>query len=63
MKDGGDPDDTLAQAARLAMKDSISLPMGAQIMALPYRDEVVIRLLREIESEVKFFERHPILRD
>ena len=59
VKDGGDPEDMLSRGVRQAMHNSISMPMAVQIASLPYQDETVIRLLREIEEEVRFSEKNP----
>lgn len=62
VKDGGDPEDMFSLGVRQAMENSIALPMAVQVAALPYRDELVIKLMRDIETEVKFYESHPMLR-
>ncbi len=36
------------------MNGSAGLPMAVQVAALPYRDEVAVRVLREIEEEIGF---------
>ena len=49
--DGGDALDALATEA---MAGSAGLPVGVQVAAEPWRDELVLRVMKEIEQGVKF---------
>ena len=42
-----------------SMEDSAGLPVGVQVTALPFQDEKIIAVMREIEQEVNFRARHP----
>lgn len=46
--------DSLAAAARLAMRGSRGLPLGVQVMSPPFTDERCLHVMRLIETEVKF---------
>ncbi len=50
VKDGGEPEDTLSADIRSALKGSVGLPMGVQVIAPAFREECVLRLMREIEN-------------
>jgi Asp-tRNA(Asn)/Glu-tRNA(Gln) amidotransferase A subunit family amidase len=36
------------------------LPVGIQIVGLPFEDEKVLGLMKTLEKEIKFYERHPL---
>ena len=60
IKDGGHPNDQTAQGIAKSMPGSVGLPISVQVASYPYRDEVVFRLMKEIEEEVNFNEKPPI---
>jgi Asp-tRNA(Asn)/Glu-tRNA(Gln) amidotransferase A subunit family amidase len=40
----------------------IFVTLGVQVISIPYKDEVVLRLLKEIEYKADFYEKYkPIL--
>jgi len=36
------------------LTDSAGLPMAAQIVTLPYQEELCLRIMKELESDVSF---------
>ena len=50
VKDRNQPEDTLSQDIRNALYNSVELPLVVQIIGSAYRDEVVLRVMREIEA-------------
>ena len=46
--------DSYDRAAKKEMKNSAGLPIGVQVASLPYKDELVLRIMKEIEIEVDF---------
>eukprot|EP00939_MAST-03C_sp_MAST-3C-sp1_P002666 g2666.t1 len=46
-------DDSFDTAARVAMKGSGGMPVGVQVVALPFQDEIVLRVMRDIEMSLK----------
>lgn len=50
--DGPGQDDALNERVRKSMLGSVGLPVAAQVTALPYQDELVLRLMSEIEADI-----------
>ena len=46
--------DSLTSDARKALEGSAGLPVGVQVVGLPYHEELVLRGMREIERGVGF---------
>ena len=46
--------DIVAKAIAEAMAGSAGLPVGVQVAALPFRDELCLRLMREMEEVIGF---------
>lgn len=46
-------DELFAAALRLSMKGATGLPVGVQVIGLPYTEEDVLELMRVLEEEVK----------
>jgi fatty acid amide hydrolase len=54
--------DSMSTAASASLKGSEGLPLGIQVISLPFEDEIVLRLLKEIEQKANFYEKNkPIL--
>lgn len=45
-----DEGDLALKFARKSVKESIGAPIGVQCVALPYKDEIVLRLMMELEQ-------------
>ena len=56
VNDGNQVEDTFSQDIRKAMHDSVGLPMGVQVLGSPFRDEMVLRVMKEIEIGAKFYD-------
>jgi len=50
-------EDPFAKKARETVMGSEGLPVNVQVVALPYQDEVVVRVMRIIEKAINFKER------
>lgn len=48
--------DLLDKFADLADQNSVGLPVGCQVVALPWHDEVALRVMRELEDAAPFKE-------
>eukprot|EP00928_Gymnodinium_smaydae_P041230 TRINITY_DN27912_c0_g1_i1.p1 TRINITY_DN27912_c0_g1~~TRINITY_DN27912_c0_g1_i1.p1 ORF type:complete len:601 (-),score=80.79 TRINITY_DN27912_c0_g1_i1:123-1892(-) len=46
------PKDKFDKGLTAAMNNSAGLPLSAQIIALPYNDEVIVRLMKDIEKQL-----------
>ncbi|CAM9849086.1 unnamed protein product [Choristocarpus tenellus] len=46
--------DTIARFAEKALRGSEGLPVGVQIMTLPFKDELALFVMKEVEKAVKF---------
>ena len=42
-------DDKWAECARVASRGSAGLPVGVQVAALPFRDELCLRVMKDLE--------------
>lgn len=56
VKDGNQPEDTLSRDIRNALRNSVGLPMGVQVIGSSYRDEMVLRVMREIEVGADYYQ-------
>jgi Asp-tRNA(Asn)/Glu-tRNA(Gln) amidotransferase A subunit family amidase len=36
------------------------MPVGIQVIALPFEDEKVLGFMKSLEKEVRFYERYPL---
>jgi len=53
-KRGGlDDNDCVSRLLRKCQKGSAGLPVGIQVVTLPYREEMCLRLMKEIEAGVR----------
>ncbi|KAF6041397.1 faah-1 [Bugula neritina] len=48
------PKDMFHRVLKRGLTDSAGLPMAAQIVTLPYHEELCLRIMKELESEVSF---------
>ena len=48
--------DLFTKAARATVAGSEGLPVGVQVAALPWRDETVLRVMKELERKIQFKE-------
>ena len=46
--------DVWEKKAALVDKDSEGLPVGVQVISYPWRDELVLRVMKELEEKIKF---------
>jgi hypothetical protein len=46
--------DLITAAAKNICKDSANLPIGVMVTSMPFHDEVVLRVMKEIEKGVRF---------
>ena len=46
--------DSYDRVAQKEMEESKGLPIGVQVACLPYRDEMVLRIMKEVETEICF---------
>ena len=46
--------DSYDRACKRAMEQSVGLPIGVQVASLPFKDELVLRIMKEIEMEITF---------
>ena len=53
---GNQPEDTLSRYIRNALYISVGLPLVVQIIGSAYRDEVVLRVTREIEAGADYYQ-------
>lgn len=44
---------------RESMKGSQGLPVNVQVMSYPYHEEVCLKLMKDIEDEVRFNQKYP----
>lgn len=49
-----DNEDNMTRIIREDIKSSEGMPLGVQIMGLPFEDETVLSLLEELQGAVKF---------
>ena len=49
--------DAFSAKAAQTVAGSEGLPVGVQVAALPYRDEMVLRVMKELESRIRFQDR------
>ena len=45
--------DRLAKFAQKAITGCTGMPVGVQVVALPFRDEVALRVMKDLEGKVK----------
>jgi fatty acid amide hydrolase len=50
--------DEFTKNAKNLCQGSAGLPIGVQVSALPFHDEQVLRVMKEIEEEAKFHQQH-----
>lgn len=50
--------DSITKLINKNMKKSEGMPVGIQIAALPYKDEIIVELMRTIEGRCKFREKY-----
>ena len=48
--------DILSQYSQECMEGSVGLPVGVQILTLPWEDEKCLKVMKLIEDEIKFYE-------
>ena len=53
-------DDQITTALRSNMVGAKGLPVGVQVVGLPYQEEKVLRLMRQLERGIRFYEKHPL---
>jgi Asp-tRNA(Asn)/Glu-tRNA(Gln) amidotransferase A subunit family amidase len=41
-------------------KGSAGMPVGIQVIGLPFEDEKVLGFMKSLEKEVKFYEKFPL---
>ena len=46
--------DSYDRAAQKEMEGAKGLPVGVQVACLPYRDEMALRIMKEVETEICF---------
>lgn len=46
--------DSLAALAAESMRGSAGLPVGVQVMSPPWRDELCIYTMNEVEADIRF---------
>jgi fatty acid amide hydrolase len=51
-KDG--QNDEFEYHANKAMQESTGMPVGVQISGMPHQDEIVLRVMRELEAKARF---------
>ncbi len=51
--DGNQPNDYLSAEIKKTMPGSAGLPVSVQVASLPFREEIVIRVMREIEQAIQ----------
>lgn len=52
--------DEMTQKLKETAKGSAGLPVGIQIIGLPFEDEKVLGFMKNLENEVKFYKKHPL---
>ena len=50
--------DMISKAAAAALKGAAGLPVGVQVVTLPFQEETCLRVMAEVESGVEFESRH-----
>lgn len=50
-----DYNDLITVAAKKALSNSTGLPLGVQVISLPHQDEIVLKLMKQVESKVNFY--------
>jgi fatty acid amide hydrolase len=50
--------DLITKLAKSLMVDSAGMPIGIQVCSLPFQDEIALRVMREIEEDVQFHQKH-----
>lgn len=50
----------MTQKLKETAKGSAGLPVGIQIIGLPFEDEKVLGFMKNLEKEVKFYEKYPL---
>jgi Asp-tRNA(Asn)/Glu-tRNA(Gln) amidotransferase A subunit family amidase len=51
--------DDISDAIKSSVKDSAGLPNGIQVIGLPYDEEKVLGLMKQIENHFNFLSKHP----
>jgi len=46
--------DLVTKGAKIITKNSSGLPIGVHVASLPYRDEVALGVMKQIEDEINF---------
>jgi Asp-tRNA(Asn)/Glu-tRNA(Gln) amidotransferase A subunit family amidase len=42
-----------------SMKDSAGLPVGIEICSLPFKEELILKIMKVIEKGARFHEKYP----
>ena len=53
-------DDVITKEVRASSEGSRGLPVGIQIVALPYEEEKILGFMKGLEKEVNFYGKHPL---
>lgn len=51
--------DVITAAINRSMNDSVGLPVGIEIITTPFQDEKALAILKILEEQIKFSEKHP----
>jgi hypothetical protein len=54
--------DEFTKAIKQSARDSQGLPVGVQIIGLPFEEEKVLGMGKKLEGRFKFYENHPLPR-
>lgn len=55
-------DDEFTKALKRTVSTSQGLPINIQVIGLPFSEEGILGVSREIESQTRFYEKHPLPR-
>ena len=51
-------DDDFTTAINNTIKDSVGLPVGIQVISMPFSEEKILGLCKKIEGNFNFYEKH-----
>ena len=52
--------DDITKVVQKSVVDSLGLPVGVQIVGLPFDEEKILGLAKRIERNYKFYQNHPL---
>ena len=50
----------MTQELKKSMVGAAGLPVSVQIVTRPWRDELCLRVMRDLEEVIRFKEKHPL---